>query len=322
MENIRNDKVLIFSFWHILGQAIINRNGKFGDCMNYKLPMKKKYILLLEYLGITLGCAIMAISLNAFSVPNKIAPGGVSGIATVIFYLTRIPVGITMLALNIPLFIFGVRILGKGVGVKTLYGTIILSIFIDYVFVMKPFTNDLLLAAVFGGIVMGVGLGLVFRFGGTTGGTDLSAAIINKFIPGFTVGTILMAIDFFVVVIAGIVFKQPEISLYSIISLFTSIKMLDFVQEGLGYAKAFYIISNRPKDISNQIIKELDRGVTALSGQGMYTLEERKVLLCVVQRSQVNRLKEIVHTIDPRAFVILSEVREVLGEGFKDHFNG
>ena len=151
---------------------------------------------------------------------------------------------------------------------------------------------------------MGVGLGLVFRFGGTTGGTDLAAAIVNKFIPGFTVGTILMAIDFFVVLVAGLVFKQPEISLYSIISLFTSIKMLDFVQEGLGYAKAFYIISNQPEEISRQVIKELDRGVTALSGKGMYTMEERDVLLCVVQRSQVNRLKEIVQSIDPKAFVI------------------
>lgn len=275
----------------------------------------------MEYLGITLGCAIMAVSLNAFSVPNRIAPGGVSGIATVFHYLFRFPVGVTMLALNVPLFLLGVKVLGKGVGIKTLYGTIVLSIFIDYVFKMVPFTFDLLLASVFGGIVMGVGLGLVFRFGGTTGGTDLAAAIVNKFIPGFTVGTILMAIDFFVVLVAGLVFKQPEISLYSIISLFTSIKMLDFVQEGLGYAKAFYIISNQPEEISRQVIKELDRGVTALSGKGMYTMEERDVLLCVVQRSQVNRLKEIVQSIDPKAFVILSEVREVLGEGFKDLLN-
>lgn len=282
---------------------------------------KKRYIVLLEYLGITLGCAIMAVSLNAFSVPNRIAPGGVSGIATVFHYLFRFPVGVTMLALNVPLFLLGVKVLGKGVGIKTLYGTIVLSIFIDYVFKMVPFTFDLLLASVFGGIVMGVGLGLVFRFGGTTGGTDLAAAIVNKFIPGFTVGTILMAIDFFVVLVAGLVFKQPEISLYSIISLFTSIKMLDFVQEGLGYAKAFYIISNQPEEISRQVIKELDRGVTALSGKGMYTMEERDVLLCVVQRSQVNRLKEIVQSIDPKAFVILSEVREVLGEGFKDLLN-
>ena len=274
---------------------------------------KKRYIVLLEYLGITLGCAIMAVSLNAFSVPNRIAPGGVSGIATVFHYLFRFPVGVTMLALNVPLFLLGVKVLGKGVGIKTLYGTIVLSIFIDYVFKMVPFTFDLLLASVFGGIVMGVGLGLVFRFGGTTGGTDLAAAIVNKFIPGFTVGTILMAIDFFVVLVAGLVFKQPEISLYSIISLFTSIKMLDFVQEGLGYAKAFYIISNQPEEISRQVIKELDRGVTALSGKGMYTMEERDVLLCVVQRSQVNRLKEIVQSIDPKAFVILSEVRKCWG---------
>lgn len=289
--------------------------------MNYKLPAKKKYKTIIEYLGITFGCALMAISLNAFTVPNKIAPGGVSGLATVIFYMTKIPVGITMLVFNIPLFILGIKILGKGVGVKTLYGTIMISVFIDYIFIIPTFTTDLLLASVFGGIILGIGLGIVFRFGGTTGGTDLAAAIINKYLPGFTIGTILMIIDFFVVLAAGLVFKQPEISLYSLISLFTSIKVMDFIQEGLGYAKAFFIISNESEEISKIVIKELDRSVTSLSGQGMYTKEERRVLLCVVNRAQVNRLKELVHAVDPKAFVILTEVREVLGEGFKDYLN-
>jgi uncharacterized membrane-anchored protein YitT (DUF2179 family) len=289
--------------------------------MNYKLPAKKKYKIIIEYLGITFGCALMAMSLNAFTVPNKIAPGGVSGLATVIFYMTKIPVGITMLVFNIPLFILGIKILGKGVGVKTLYGTIMISIFIDYIFIIPTFTTDLLLASVFGGIILGIGLGIVFRFGGTTGGTDLAAAIFNKYFPGFTVGTILMIIDFFVVLAAGLVFKQPEISLYSLISLFTSIKVMDFIQEGLGYAKAFFIISNYSEEISKIVIKELDRSVTSLSGQGMYTREERQVLLCVVNRAQVNRLKELVHAVDPKAFVILTEVREVLGEGFKNYLN-
>lgn len=282
---------------------------------------RKYYKLFIEYGGITLGCAIMAISINAFSVPNKIAPGGVGGLATVIHYIFHLPVGALMLGLNIPLFILGIKTLGAHFGIKTLYGTVILSLFIDYVFIMPSFTSDLLLAAVFGGIIMGSGLGIVFRYGATTGGTDLIAAIIHKFIPGYTIGSLLMAVDFFVVVIAGLVFKQAEISLYSIISLYASIKMLDFIQEGIGYAKAFYIISNHPEEISQKVFKELDRGVTALKAKGMYTEEEREVLLCVVQRSQVNTLKEIVHSVDPKAFVILSEVREVLGEGFKDYIN-
>lgn len=289
--------------------------------MNVKLPVKKKYKTFIEYLGITIGCALMAMSLSAFTVPNKIAPGGVSGLATVIFYLTNIPVGITMLVFNIPLFILGIKILGRGVGIKTLYGTIMVSVFIDYIIILPTFTTDLLLASVFGGIILGVGLGIVFRFGGTTGGTDLAAAIINKYFPGFTIGTLLMIIDFFVVLVAGLVFKQAEISLYSLISLFTSIKVMDFIQEGLGYAKAFFIISNNPEKISKIVIQELDRSVTSLSGHGMYTREERQVLLCVVHRAQVNRLKELVHAVDPRAFVILTEVREVLGEGFKDYLN-
>ena len=287
--------------------------------MNLKFPREKKFKIVFEYLGITIGCIFMAISLNAFTVPNKIAPGGVSGLSTVIFYITKIPVGITMLALNIPLFILGIKTLGKGVGIKTLYGTIALSIFVDYILIIPTFTADLLLASVYGGIILGLGLGIVFRFGGTTGGTDLAAAIVNKYIPGFTVGTILMVIDFFVVLIAGLVFKQAEISLYSLISLFISIKVMDFVQEGLGYAKAFFIISNHPEEISKVVIEELDRSVTSLSGQGMYTKENREVLLCVVHRAQVNRLKELVHGVDSKAFVILTEVREVLGEGFKDY---
>ncbi|WP_213818294.1 YitT family protein [Garciella nitratireducens] len=287
--------------------------------------MKKKYFsekiikIFVEYLGITIGCAIMAISINLFSAPNKIAPGGISGLATVIYYVTKLPIGITMLIFNLPLFILSIKILGKSASTKTLYGTIVLSVFIDYVFESFSFTKDLLLASLFGGIVLGIGLGLVFRFGGTTGGTELAAAIINKIIPQFTIGSILMVIDFIVVIVAGIVFEQPEITLYSVISLYVSIKMLDFIQEGLGYAKAFYIISDYSEEISNQILQELDRGVTALQGQGMYTKEERKVLLVVVHRSQVNKLKEIVHKIDSKAFVILGEVHEVLGEGFKEY---
>lgn len=237
--------------------------------------MKKKYFsekiikIFVEYLGITIGCAIMAISINLFSAPNKIAPGGISGLATVIYYVTKLPIGITMLIFNLPLFILSIKILGKSASTKTLYGTIVLSVFIDYVFESFSFTKDLLLASLFGGIVLGIGLGLVFRFGGTTGGTELAAAIINKIIPQFTIGSILMVIDFIVVIVAGIVFEQPEITLYSVISLYVSIKMLDFIQEGLGYAKAFYIISDYSEEISNQILQELDRGVTALQGQGM-----------------------------------------------------
>lgn len=288
--------------------------------MKYKkLPDKKAYKIILEYIGITIGCILLALSVTAFNVPNKIAPGGVTGLATVIFYITRIPVGVTILLINIPLFITGLKILGKNVGIKTLYGTILSSVLIDYVLPTTPFTTDLLLASVFGGIVLGLGLGIVFRFGGTTGGTDLAASIIHRYLPNFTIANILMAVDFIVILLAGLVFRQVEISLYSMISLFVSIKVIDFAQEGLGHAKAFYIISSHPEEISSHIIRELDRGVTSLKAQGMYTKEERQVLLCIVQRAQVNRVKEIVRTVDPRAFIILTEAHEVLGEGFKEN---
>ncbi len=165
---------------------------------------------------------------------------------------------------------------------------------------------------------MGIGLGIVFRSGGTTGGTDLAAAILNKFFPNFSTATFMMSIDLCVVTIAGIVNKKLETSLYSIITLYIIVKVIDSILEGLGYAKAFFIISQYPDKIGNTILEKLNRGVTVLKGRGMYTGKDRDVLLCVVNRSQVTKLKEIVHQIDKNAFVMVADIYEVLGEGFKE----
>jgi uncharacterized membrane-anchored protein YitT (DUF2179 family) len=287
------------------------------------------------YLWITLGSLITATAMNLFLVPYKIAPGGVTGIATVIYYISgsRLPVGAIMLALNVPLLMLGLKYLGGRFGIRTIFGTLFLSFVID---ISEPFTRnfvegyrikleeaasypDILLYSIFGGLLMGIGLGLVFRSGATTGGTDLAARLINHWIPALTIGQTLLLIDSAVVVFAAVTFKSFQLALYAIVTLFITSKVIDAVLEGVNFAKALFIISDKAEEISMKIMEDLDRGVTALKGTGMYTGDEKQVLFCVVHRAQLPRLKEIVREIDARAFVVLAEIREVLGEGFKTY---
>ncbi len=286
-----------------------------------------------DYLWIILGSIITAAAINLFLVPYKIAPGGVTGIATVIYYLSgeKFPVGTTMLVLNIPLFIFGMKFIGGRFTVRTLFSTIFLSVVID---LSEPFTRlfgaqlaleklsaspDYLLYSIFGGFFMGLGLGLVFKSGATTGGTDLAARIVHHFSPGLTMGKLLLWIDSAVILFAAISFKSFLLALYAILSLYISSKIIDVILEGVNFAKAVFIISEFPDEIAQSIMKELDRGVTALYGTGMYTGKEKRVLYCILQRGQLATLKELVKKIDPKAFIILGEVTEVLGEGFKTY---
>lgn len=281
----------------------------------------KRSKLLIDYLGISIGCIIMAFGFNSFFVPLKIAPGGFSGLATVFYYFSGFPIGIATLIMTIPLFFVSIRVLGAKFGAKTFYGTIFFSVCIDFIVKAPPLTHDIFLASVFGGILLGIGIGIIFRFGGTTGGTDLLAAIMNHYFRGVSIATWLLIIDSIVVVIAGIAFKNIEITLYSILTIYINMRLMDLIQEGISYAKAFYIISNESDKIAKAIITDLDRGVTTLRGRGMYTKDEKDVLFCVVYRSEVFNMKEIVRSIDPSAFVILADVHEVLGEGFKNIHN-
>lgn len=286
-----------------------------------------------DYFWIILGSFLTASSINIFMLPYKIAPGGVSGIATVLYYLSngKFPLGVTMLVLNIPLFIGGMRFIGGKFIVRTLFSTLLLSLFTDFT---KPFSvyfaekylgkfdgvssaPDLLLFSIFGGLLMGFGLGLVFRSGATTGGTDLAAKIVKHFVPNFTMGQILLAIDTCIIIFAMISFKSVTIGLYSIVTLVISSKVIDAILEGVNFAKAVFIISNKPDEIAAKILKELDRGVTGFNGKGMYTGNDKRVLYCIMDRGQIPVLKNIVKQVDDKAFVILSDVREVLGEGFK-----
>lgn len=269
-----------------------------------------------SYLGITLGALLTALGLVLFLIPNKIAAGGVSGLATVIYYVFHFKVGITMLFLNVPLFLSGIKQHGIRFGLKSLYGTVALSVFIDAItpYVKVP-THDLLLASIYGGVLGGLGLGLVFRFGGTTGGTDLAARLIHKYIR-LSIGQSLLLIDAAVIALAAVVFSV-ELGLYAFLVVFLTSKVIDLVQEGEGYAKAALVISDRNNEIGPLIMQELDRGITYLQGRGGFTGASKDVLLIVVSRSEISKLKQLVADVDPAAFVIVSNVNEALGEGFK-----
>lgn len=288
-----------------------------------------------DYMWIVMGSFLTAAAINVFLVPYKIAPGGVSGIATVVFYLSegKFPIGITMLVLNIPLFILGMRFIGKKFFIRTLVSTLLLSFIIDTMepytryfvehFLVKmesaPFSPDLLLYAIFGGGLSGVGLGVVFRSGATTGGTDLAARVLHHFMPNFSMGQLLLLVDTSVIIFAAISFNSFKLGLYAILTLYISSKVIDAILEGVNFAKAVFIISDNSNEIAKRIFKELDRGVTGLHGTGMFTGMEKNVLLCVLHGRQMPVLKEIVCSIDEKAFVILADIREVLGEGFKSH---
>lgn len=272
---------------------------------------------LFSYILLAIGVLIMAISLQYFLEPNTIAPGGVTGFAVVINKLLSIPIYVTNLAINIPLFLIGLKTLGKSTAIKTVYSTLLLSFFLK---ILPPnvLTRDIFLSTIFGGVLMGLGLGLVFKFGGTTGGTDLAGSILNNKFPNLSMVTFMTIIDLFVVIFAGIVDKKVETSLYSIVAMFVVMKVADSILEGIGYLKGFIIITDKPNEISEKLMFELERGVTSLKGKGMYTKEEKDVLLCVVDRAQFSKVKKIVKEIDPKAFIMVSEMYEVLGEGFKD----
>lgn len=276
--------------------------------------MKAKII---NFLYIVIGSILVALSLNLFFVKLKIAPGGVSGFATVIYYLTNIPVGTVIFALNIPLFLMGIIDFGKKFLIKTFLATLLMSFVVDHTTFLPQLTEDMLLASIFGGIIMGVGLALVFKGGATTGGTDILAKVVNKHFKSFNISEQLFMIDAIVVITAMIVFKDFDIGFYSIITILVAAKSIDIVLEGVGFSKALFIISDAGEEIAKGIMYEIDRGVTGLNGEGMYTQVDKKILLTVADRRQIHKIKEIAKKHDNEAFIIVTDVREVLGEGFK-----
>ncbi len=270
-----------------------------------------------EILGITAGTVLMALALVLFLIPHRLAAGGISGLAVILFYLFNVPVGLSILLLNLPLFIASYFILGFRVIIRSLVGTIIFSVASELILVYFPLvaTRDILLASVYGGVLMGIGVGMVFRFRGSTGGTSLISLILHRLI-GFSTGQGLLYSDLIIIVLGLFVFGG-EVAMYAALSLFISSYVIDIVQEGLGLAKSVLIITSRGRLLSDRLLTELNRGVTRLSAQGGYTGEPRELLLCVVNRLQVAQLKGIVQESDPEAFFIVGSANEVHGEGFR-----
>ena len=278
----------------------------------------KSFNILTQYTAILIGCFIMAFGYAYFCIPYKIAPGGLSGIATVIFYFTALPVGIMTLILSVPVFLFSIKTLGIRFGIKTVFATVFFSLFIDLITtVFKFFEGDIFIASIFGGVLIGLGLGVIFRFGASTGGTDLIAAIAKKYLSWISLGTWMLIIDLTVVLIAGFSFKSVNIMLYSIITIYVTNKMIDFISQGVDYTKVVYIISTKSDDIAQRILESINRGVTSIYCKGMYTKKEMNMLMCIVSRAQISNIKKIVHDIDKNAFVISVGALEVIGEGFK-----
>jgi uncharacterized membrane-anchored protein YitT (DUF2179 family) len=279
-----------------------------------KLAIKK---YLKEGIEIVIGCLLMALGTALFLLPNQLSSGGFAGISTIIYYLLGTPLGLTMLALNIPLIILTIIKVGKEIAVKGILGTIVLSTFIDIFEKIEPLTEDRLLASIYGGILIGLGTAIVLKANASTGGTDLLSYIIRAFKPHFKTSNLIVIVDTTIVILNVLFFKEIEIGLYSAIAIYLMGKMIDIVFEGVYFTKTMFIVSNKYREIAQEIGQKLDRGSTAIYAKGTYTREKKMVLWCVASRGEVVRIKQIAQEIDPRAFIVISNAREAWGKGFK-----
>ncbi len=267
-----------------------------------------------SYAQILLGALIAGAAYPLFMTPNRIAPGGMTGIATILNHLFHWPVGTVSLILNLPLFLISYRAMGRIFAFRSLLATVFFTLFID-ILPLQPMTNDPLLGALYGGVMLGAGLGLIMRGGATTGGSDMIARMVHKRFQFISVGSFLFAIDFAVVISAGFLIGTTE-ALYALINIFLSAKVMDVVIIGFSANKACFVMSSRWKEISDRILRDMDRGVTLLTARGAYTGTERPTLLCVISRSEIMAFKRILREEDENAFVIIVEAHEAIGDGF------
>ena len=287
------------------------------------MKIKKKNILdaLVDVLFWIAGTFLYAMSVQVFVAPNALAAGGVTGIATTINYLFEaIPSGVLIFAINVPLFIISWLVLGKQFILRTVIATAMSSAFVDIIPKFIPaYEGEKLLCAIFGGLLCGIGLGLVFRHGATTGGMDIAARLVRLKLPHISTGTMTLLLDFCVVLFAGICYRSVDSILYSVIVIFMSGKAMDAVIAGMGHGRMLMIVSDHPQEITADITKETGRGVSLMPVQGGFTGEEKKMLLCVVRAHEVAKVRKIVRRYDEKPFIIITESSEVLGLGFKDH---
>ncbi|WP_396954004.1 YitT family protein [Neobacillus niacini] len=277
-----------------------------------KLTKKK---IFQRILLITFGATLMGVGLEIFLVPNKVIDGGITGISIILSYLTGWNLGIFLFILNIPFFFIGYKQIGKTFALSTLYGIIVLSITTTLLHPVPAFTQDILLATIFGGVVLGIGVGIVIRYGGSLDGTEILAILFNKKLP-FSVGEIIMFFNLFILGSAGFVFSWDR-AMYSLIAYFVAYKTIDITITGLDESKSVWIISDYAMEVGDAIMNRLGRGVTYLHGEGAFSGDDKKVIFCVINRLEEAKLKEIVTEYDQNAFLAVADIAEVRGGRFK-----
>ena len=278
--------------------------------------------IIIELVGTVVGAAIMAFGVASFLLPNQLSSGGVSGITTITYYLLNIPMGTMIIAINIPLFIFAGYRIGKEFFIKSLIGTISLSVFIDILDKYPPVTTDRFLASIYGGVIIGIGTAIILKVGSSTGGTELVGNLIKTYNPYISMSKYLTIIDIVIVTLNVIFLGHIEIGLYSAIAIYLYGKMVDIIFEGIYFTKLLFIISDKNEEISEAIVTEVKRGVTGLYGKGMYKDKEKLVLICAASRRDVYKIKDLARKIDKRCFIVVANAREVVGKGFKEIESG
>lgn len=280
---------------------------------------KKASEYILKYGLIVIGSALYAVGFQFFLYPNSIIVGGVSGIAMIINLLSGLPVGVMTIVLNIPLFIIAWKHFGLNFIVSSAVGMLLSSVFVDILALVQFMpTSDMLLACLIGGAVKGVGLGMVYYAGATTGGTDIIAKFLRLRFPYINFGTIVLVTDFIIVLAFAAIFNKLEAAMYAVIAMFVVSKAVDLVLYGIDNSNVCYIISEKSEQLIEGITDKLHRGVTILDGQGAYSHESKQVLLCVVKRTQISEIRKMIRNIDEKAFFIVTDAKNVFGKGFGD----
>ncbi len=276
----------------------------------------KKYAL--EYIYIIIGAFLMAVSTALFLLPNQLSTGGISGISTILYYLCNYPVGLTMLLINVPLFVIAMVKVNKRLFFKSILGTVLLSVFIDLLEKLSPITNDRFLACIYGGIIMGIGTAIILKAGASTGGTDLLSYVIRAYNNKFKSSRVIIIADTIIIFFNIIFFKEIEIGLYSVIAIYLMGKMIDIIFEGIYFTKIMFIISEKYEEISKEIGILVKRGSTGIYSKGMYSGKQNVMLFCVASRKEVAEIKQIIKQIDKNAFIVTTDAIETLGKGFSE----
>ncbi|CAM3329867.1 YitT family protein [Paenibacillus lupini] len=277
-----------------------------------KLP---KLELLRRVLFITLGAALVSVGLEIFLVPNHIIDGGIVGISIMVSHLTGLPLGLFLFLLNLPFLVLGYKQIGKTFALSTLYGVSVMSLGTFLLHPVPPLTEEYFLASIFGGVILGIGVGIVIRFGGSLDGTEIIAILFNKRLP-FSVGEIVMFFNLFILGSAGFVFGWDR-AMYSLVAYYIAYKMIDITMEGFEESKAVWIISEEAKEIGSAIMDRLGRGVTYLHGEGGFSGGQKRVIFCVITRLEEAKMKSIVNDLDPAAFLAVGNIHDVKGGRFK-----